>query len=309
MAATSRLCNGSRMPGTLGAGGTRCANAPSRARGCVMTRMRETSLTVDRKRALPRTRRLVAERLLQHVDRAGGERLVGLEDLAAVDRRGDDQDRRRKMRHDVFGGGKAAHDRQHHVHRHDIRPQLLAELDPLLAVDGNADEIDLRVGLQNLPEPAADGGGIFHNEDADLLHAYIANCLMRAEKLRLIEFALDHVALSADLLAALDVFRRGERGDEDRGNVAQTGIGADALDEREAVHPRHFDVNQEERVFLLRRHFERLLGGSRQIHLIARRFKDALLQHPGGQRNRQSPAPVEPASPRRWRRRPRGGRR
>ena len=39
------------------------------------------------------------------------------------------------------------------------------------------------------------------------------------EQLRLIELALDHVALRADLLPALDRFRRGERGDEDRRNV------------------------------------------------------------------------------------------
>ncbi len=66
---------------------------------------------------------LVAARLLEHVDRAGGERVVGLEQLAAVGRRRDDQDRRRAVRHDVLGGGEAAHHRQHHVHRDDVGPQ------------------------------------------------------------------------------------------------------------------------------------------------------------------------------------------
>ncbi len=130
--------------------------------------------------SLPRALRLVAERLLQDVDRAGRERVVGLEYLAAVHRRRHDQDRGRTMRHDVFGGGEAAHQRQHHVHGHDVRTQPLAELDPLLAVDGDADELDLRIGLQYLLEPPADRRRIFHDEDADLRHRYAASCLMRA---------------------------------------------------------------------------------------------------------------------------------
>ncbi len=49
----------------------------SRPRGCVITRMRATSLTADTKLRSQVALRLVAARLLQHVDGAGGQRLVG----------------------------------------------------------------------------------------------------------------------------------------------------------------------------------------------------------------------------------------
>ena len=78
------------------------------------------------------------------------------------------------MRHDVFGGGEPAHDRQHHVHRDHVGPALLAQLDGALAVLGLADHLDVRIGGEDLDQPLAHGRGIFDDEDARLRHVLTA---------------------------------------------------------------------------------------------------------------------------------------
>jgi hypothetical protein len=105
--------------------------------------------------ALPLAFRLMAGRLLEHIDGACRERLIDLEELAAVDRGGDHKDGRRAMRHDVLGGGEAAHDRQHHVHGDDVWSGPLANLDRGPAVLGLSDELQGRIGAYDLQEPLA----------------------------------------------------------------------------------------------------------------------------------------------------------
>jgi hypothetical protein len=101
--------------------------------------------------------RLVATRLLEDVDRPRGEGVIGLEELTAVGRRRDDEDRRRAVSHDVFGDGEPAHHREHHVERDDVRSQRAAEFDGALAVLRLADDLDLGIGAEHLREPPANG--------------------------------------------------------------------------------------------------------------------------------------------------------
>lgn len=69
---------------------------------------------------LPISARIV-DGFVQDVDGPGGKRLVGLENLAPVHRRGDHQDRGRAMGHDLLGGGQAVHLGHDHVHGHHVR--------------------------------------------------------------------------------------------------------------------------------------------------------------------------------------------
>ena len=110
------------------------ASGLSRARGWVITLIREISLTVAMKFAFPLLRRGTGRRLLQHVQRAGGQRFVGLEQLAAVGGGRHDQNGRGAVRHHVFGDRHAGHERHHHVQRHHIRAERLAQLDGALAI-------------------------------------------------------------------------------------------------------------------------------------------------------------------------------
>ena len=137
-----------------------------------MTRILATSFTVAMKRRSHVPPRFDAGRLFQDIDRAGRQRLVDLEQLAAIDRRRHHQDRRRTMRHDVFGGGKPAHHRQHHVHRDHVGPHLQAQLDGALAVLGLADHLDVRLGAENVDEALAHGQRILDDEDADLVFGH-----------------------------------------------------------------------------------------------------------------------------------------
>ena len=63
------------------------------------------------------------------------------------------------------------------------------------------------------------------------------------------------------------------------------GIGARALDEREAVHARHLDVDQEQAVAAARAPCRSASSPeAASVHLVAGRLEDALLQHAGGER-------------------------
>ena len=84
---------------------------------------------------------------------------------------------------------------------------------------------------------------------------YLINGLIMRQQLGLIELALDDVAVRADVAPALPVLGRRARGDQDRRDVAQRRVGADALDEGEAVHAGHLDVDEEQRVALVRATF------------------------------------------------------
>ena len=183
-------------------------------------RIAATSFTVARSGCSQAPSASVTGRLFQHIDRAGRERVVDLEQLAAIDRGRHDQDRRRTMRHDVFGGGKAAHHRQHHVHGDHVGPVLPAQLDGALAVLGLADHLDVRIGRRISTRRLRTVSGIFDDQDAGLRHRLSHQRRDHGEQLGLIELALDDVALRADVAPALAVFRRGPRGDQDRRNVA-----------------------------------------------------------------------------------------
>ena len=119
-------------------------------------------------------------RLLEHVDRAGGQSLVGPEQLASIGRGGDDQDRRGAVRHDELGGGEARHDREHHVEGDHVRPELLAELDRLLAVLGLSDHVELGIAGEHLDEALANGERVLDHQDADGRHGYPASSRMHS---------------------------------------------------------------------------------------------------------------------------------
>ena len=139
-------------------------------RGCVITRMRDTSFTVAMKRRSHAPSGSSPVRLLEHVDRAGGQRLVGLEQLAAVGRRRDDQDRRRAVRHDVLGGGQPAHHRQHHVHRDDVGPQRLGTARSRACRRSASPTTSTSGSAASTSQAAAHGQRVLDDEDADLAH-------------------------------------------------------------------------------------------------------------------------------------------
>ena len=120
--------------------------------------------------SFPRAVRFGSPRLLQHVDGPGGQGLVGLEQLAPVRRRRDDENRRRTVRHDVLGRAKAAHDRQHHVHRHHIGPKRVAALDGLLPIPGFTHDLQRRIGGEHVAQTSPHGQRVFDDEDANRRH-------------------------------------------------------------------------------------------------------------------------------------------
>src|SRR6266568_4483253 len=68
------------------------------------------------------------------------------------------------------------------------------------------------------------------------------------EKMSLIELALHNVGPGADLFAVATIFVRAARRDQYRRYGSQRFICARSLDERKAVHTRHFNVDQEQSV-------------------------------------------------------------
>ena len=87
--------------------------------------------------------------------------------------------------------------------------QSLAELDGALAVLRLADDLDLRVGGEDLDQPLAHRQRIFDHEDAELRHLpTLINGLDHGEQLGLVELALDDVAVRADVAPALPVLGR-----------------------------------------------------------------------------------------------------
>src|ERR1019366_3597161 len=101
------------------------------------------------------------------------------------------------------------------------------------------------------------------------------------EELGLVELALDDVALGTDLLAAPLVIGGATRSDQNRRDVAERRVGANALDEREAVHARHFDIDKEQRILSAAGTFQALLGGRCQIDIVAGGLQNTLLEHSG----------------------------
>ena len=144
--------------------------APSRARGCVMTLIRAMSFTAARKRAPSRRRRLVAGRLLEHVDRAGRERLVGPESSPRLV----DADTIR------IGVGQCAM-----MYSVAARPVITGSIMSSvttsgrrlahssiasLAVLGLADDLDLRIAAEDLDQALAHRERVLDDQHADLGH-------------------------------------------------------------------------------------------------------------------------------------------
>src|SRR5690606_33096015 len=84
----------------------------------------------------------------------------------------------------------------------------------------------------------------------------------------LIELALHDVALRADLLAAQLVAGVASGGHQDGGRVAKLGVAADRLDELEAAHPRHLDIDDEEPIRALASLLQSVFGRDCQIDSI-----------------------------------------
>ncbi len=84
-----------------------------------------------------------------------GQRVIGAEQLTAVDRGGDHQDRGGEMRHDIFGGGQSRHQRHHHVHGQHVGLVTAHQFDGFLAVGGLADQLQLGVGQDDLHQALA----------------------------------------------------------------------------------------------------------------------------------------------------------
>ncbi len=140
-----------------------------------------------------------APRLLDHVERAGRQRVVGAEHFAAVGRARHDDDRRRAERHDVLGGGQAADHRHHHVERDDVGPQRQAQLDRPLAVGGFAD--DGHVGLPPTITPTIRRRTVVESSATSTLIGSANQPPDGVQEHVLIELALDDVRACAGVRA------------------------------------------------------------------------------------------------------------
>jgi hypothetical protein len=115
---------------------------------------------------------LFSQGFVEHVQGAGRQGFVGLEEFSPVRRGGHDENRRRAVGHDEFRGRQTAHYRQHHVQGNDVRSQLLAQLDSTLAVIGFANDLDVRIGGEHLHHALSHRQGILHHQNTYLRHGY-----------------------------------------------------------------------------------------------------------------------------------------
>jgi hypothetical protein len=115
---------------------------------------------------------LVSQRLVEHVQGAGRQGFVRLEELSPVRRGGHDENRRRAVGHDEFRDRQATHHGQHHVQGDDVRPQVLAQLDSALAVVGLANDFDVGIGGQHLQHALSNRQGILDHQNTCLRHGY-----------------------------------------------------------------------------------------------------------------------------------------
>src|SRR5918995_4964156 len=98
------------------------------------------------------------------------------------------------------------------------------------------------------------------------------------EQLTLIEFALQHVRVCADLEAAAAIIDGVARRDDEHRDVTELLVGADALGQLEAGHARHIDVGDDEIPFLPVQALERFEAVAPNFGLVSRSKPDVLLQ-------------------------------
>src|SRR5882757_728923 len=100
----------------------------------------------------------------------------------------------------------------------------------------------------------------------------------------LIEFPLQNVRPRSGPLRSPTVFLGPSRRDHDRGNCAEQVIGLRARYELETIHSLHLDIDQKQAVLPFTCLEQALLTRGREVHLIARGFENALLEHPSRKR-------------------------
>lgn len=105
------------------------------------------------------------QRLLEHVERAGGDR-VEPELLAASDQPRQHDDRGGAARHDRADRVEAAHQRQEHVHRDHVGAQLHHQLDRAPAIAGLAHDLEVGRGGQQLAQDLAEEGRVVDDRHA-----------------------------------------------------------------------------------------------------------------------------------------------
>ena len=103
--------------------------------------------------------------LEQERARARPERLVDV--LVEVERRQHDDARARAAAGDLARRLDAVEARHADVHEHDVRAERVGLGDGLVAVARLADDLDVRLGLEDHPEAGADEALVVCEQDAD----------------------------------------------------------------------------------------------------------------------------------------------
>ena len=142
------------------------------------------------------TRSVLRERLDQVGHRAG---VPGPLDQVALAERGQDHHRRDPLGRDPLGGRDPVEDRHLHVQDDQVGPQLLGELDRLLAVAGLADDVVALLG-EHLGEVHPDQRLVLGDDDA--AHAGVAGGALTAPGYR-----RDAAGLAAAYDGAVDLRR------------------------------------------------------------------------------------------------------
>ena len=162
-------------------------------------------------------------RLLDDLERAQRERVERAAHALAVHRRRDDEDRRRRVGHDLLGGLQAVQLGHVDVHGDEVGPQPRDHLDGLLAVRRLADDLDLGIGREDLREHLARDERVVGDEHANMLlegdhvsrFALADEPLDGVEQRVLVEHGLGDVGVGAGLDALGLLLVALERGDDD----------------------------------------------------------------------------------------------
>ena len=107
--------------------------------------------------------------LLDDLERTQVERIERASHALAVNRRRDDEDRRRRERHDALGRLEPVHLGHVDVHGDQVRTQPFDQFDGLLAVVSLPDYLDLRVRREDLRDHLSRDQRIVGDDDADVL--------------------------------------------------------------------------------------------------------------------------------------------
>jgi hypothetical protein len=106
-----------------------------------------------------------ARRFLDHLQRAGLDRVECDLQVGCLDAGADYYDRGGALRHDPLGSLEAVHHRHADVHGNQVGLKGHGFLHPFLPVGCHADHLDLRIRFKQVLQQRPQGGGVFNNQD------------------------------------------------------------------------------------------------------------------------------------------------